>query len=133
MATMILDATMTYGGPMTTYGPTANGYDAEAIPPRTEEIIIGECECGTCGRTYDFERDGAEISDQCPGCQAAEEAAAAAEEAREEAIAEAEDELATAECDLEGLLEELRDVKERIAETRRTAAAARRKIQKLTA
>lgn len=95
-------------------------------------LIIGECECGTCGQVYDFEASGAEISDQCPGCQAAEEAAAAAEEAREEAIADAQGELDEAEADMEGLLEELADVRERIAEARKAIKAARRKLAKLS-
>jgi septal ring factor EnvC (AmiA/AmiB activator) len=96
-------------------------------------IIIGDCECLTCGRAYDFEASGADCSDECPECAAKEEAEARAEEAREEAIADAQGELDEAESDLEGLLEELRDVKERIAATRRAIKAARRKLERLGA
>jgi chromosome segregation ATPase len=96
-----------------------------------EDIVIGECTCGTCDREYDFEASGAECSDQCPGCAAKEEAAARAEEEREEAIADAQGEVEEAESDLEGLIEELRDVRERIAEARRALGAARRRLERL--
>jgi hypothetical protein len=99
----------------------------------TVECIIGECECGTCGATYDFEASGAEISDQCPACQAREEGQARLEEEREEAIADAQSDVDEIEADLEGLMEELRDVKERIAAARRAMKAARRKLERLGA
>jgi hypothetical protein len=95
-----------------------------ADPAVAVASVIGECECGTCGRTYDFERDRAGYSDQCPDCTAAEEGDARAGEEREEAIIEAQGELV-------GLMEELRDVRERIAETHRTIRAARRKLARL--
>jgi hypothetical protein len=94
-------------------------------------IIIGDCECGTCGVAYDFEASGAECSDQCPACAAREEADARADEAREEAIADARSGLDEAESDLEGLMEELKDVRGRIAAARRAARAAQRKLARL--
>ncbi len=103
-----------------------------AAPTVNAAPVIGECECGACGRTYDFERDRAEYSDQCPDCTAAEEAEARAEEEREESIADAQGELDEAESDLDGLMEELRELRERIAEARRTVKAARRKLARLT-
>lgn len=103
--------------------------------PTTSEIgstpVIGACECSTCGQAYDFEATGAEFSDQCPACQAREEAAAAAEEAREEAVAEVQGEVEEAESDLEGLLEEMRELRERIAEAKATVKSARRKLATL--
>jgi chromosome segregation ATPase len=107
--------------------------EAMTMTMTTGGCIIGECECGTCGRAYDFEASGAECSDQCPGCQAREEEQARLEEEREEAIADAQSELDEAEADLEGLMEELRDVRERIAEARRAARAARRRLGRLQA
>ncbi len=103
-----------------------------AFPAVEAAPVIGECACGTCGRTYDFERDRAEYSDQCPDCTVAEEADARAEEAREEAIADAQGELDEAESDLDSLVEELRELRERIADARGTVKAARRKLARLT-
>jgi hypothetical protein len=99
----------------------------------TVECIIGECECGTCGTTYDFEATGAEHSDQCPACQAREEAEASATEAREEAIADAQSDLDEAEADLEGLAEEMKELRQRIGEAKRAAARARKRLARLGA
>ena len=95
-------------------------------------IVIGECECDTCGRAYDFERDGAELSDQCPECQAREEEQARIAEERDEAIADAQSELEEAESDLDGLLAELAELRERIAESKAAAKAAKGKLARLT-
>jgi peptidoglycan hydrolase CwlO-like protein len=95
------------------------------------EIIIGECECGTCGRVYDFEATGAECSDQCPGCAAIEEEQARAADAREEAIADAQGDLEEAESDLEGLLAELAEIRERIAEAKAAVKASKGKLARL--
>jgi peptidoglycan hydrolase CwlO-like protein len=97
----------------------------------TETMTIGECECGTCGCTYDFESSGAECSDQCVECAAKEEAAARIEEEREEAIADAQSELEEAEADLDGALEEMKELRERIADVRKTVKAAQRKLARL--
>jgi hypothetical protein len=77
----------------------SNPGGARAITTATEAILIGECECGVCGRTYDFEREGAECSDQCPTCAAAEEEQARLGEESEERRAEAQDELDEAEAE----------------------------------
>lgn len=97
------------------------------------EIIIGECECMTCGAVYDFEGSGAANSDQCPRCADLEEAEARAAEAREEAIDDARSDLEEAEADLDGMMEEMAELRARIAEARRAVRSARRKLERLEA
>jgi hypothetical protein len=112
-------------------GPTREG---RTMPATIEAApVVGECECGTCDRTYSFEESGAEFSDQCPACQVSEEEQARAEEAREELIDEAQGELEEAEGDLEGLLAELADIRERIAEAKAAIKAGKDRLAKLTA
>jgi chromosome segregation ATPase len=94
----------------------------------TSEATIGECECGECGKVYDFEASGAECSDQCPECQAKEESRAREEEAREDAIAEAQDEVDEAEFELETLLNDFKEIRERIGEVRHTLKMARKRL-----
>jgi chromosome segregation ATPase len=97
----------------------------------TLDITIGECECQTCGRAYDFEADGAECSDQCPACQAREEEQARIEEGREEAISDAQGDLDEAESDLESLEVEMGELRERIAEARKAVRDAKAKLARL--
>jgi ssDNA-binding Zn-finger/Zn-ribbon topoisomerase 1 len=106
-------------------------YDQPQGPARASEVTIGVCDCDDCGAKYDFETSGADHTDQCPSCQAIEEARESAAEAHQDAIDTAEGERDEAADDVERLEAEMAELRAELTEAKARKRAAERALAKL--
>jgi molecular chaperone GrpE (heat shock protein) len=98
----------------------------------SSEVTIGVCDCDECGAEYDFESSCADHTDQCPSCQAAEEAREAAEEAHQDAVDAAEGERDEAADDIERLEAEIAELRAELSEAKTRHKTAIRTLSKLS-